>query len=57
MKVLFLSLCRIVSHKEIVNVKCLHAMFPYYAAMQARSRWPLIDNRWQVPVVCVYKNK
>ena len=47
-------LCRIVAHKEIVNVKYLCALSFCPAAIQADRPRPLIVNQCEVPAV--YKN-
>ena len=45
---LSLFLYLIVSHKEIVNVKCLYALS---FLSNCYRRRPLIVNQWQVPAV------
>lgn len=47
----------IVSHKEIVNLKCLYALSYSPAARQAIEPRALIVNQCQVPAVSACKNE
>lgn len=53
----FANLNCIVSHKEIVNLKCLYLLSYSPAARQALTRRALVVNHEQVPAVCLCVNE